>query len=1015
MTPVDRLVTSIEQALTDGGAAVGGDRLAAEYAQWCTTANRRLEQCERLLAGKAEYEALQAAETAPPLLDLCAALSFEKAVTWRTTCQSKGWARPEELNERAIGALNELYAKGINTSHPLYRDYRRAIAEHDDTKALSVLKTIVRLNPSDANAQQEIQRLLGKVRTTTVARLDAAVQQRDEGGTLKLLEEIESESWTGAVSRPVLEYAQELRRRQEAAKALARCNGLVEWLDRLKDEGAWGEALTPVQEVEQLSAAHGLTLESDVDQMFVAVRDWARECKRQDDEEKEFQSALRNLEFLVEKGGVDGALSTDRSTSVLRAEQHSLISAWREVEAFSKPVAETLQTRVQRRNGVLQTEINRLTRQRRLLTTAGVVAFVATAGIAAVLMFRWQWTKGQIADLVVLREARKVGVAEKLVSDLRGKLGKALPAARLTLALQETEEWAAGERRQLELLGSMLEKLRAQRQSEFKNVSVDDILRDLDQARNHAKELAPEFRSVGTAELLEFEAAFDSTLQKRQQQLQADFQAVLKEAEEQAAIFDRTDLTVTELRRSATALADSLARLESAVKPIHERLRVPDSLTGRVVPLRVKLVPYQQALDRLDAAEAEVRQATTLEQYYAALEKFDSEHLRQLPAVRDARRVVGAKVTASEVERLLLSPDDKGRWLALQKRPVSPLPAEVMPTELSKWLSLRDDENLQNVYFYQIPPTEGGSAICTPPARDGRIYTRGPWRRVQVDSLGLRFKATAFIVTKDSTRADFQDADFVCQCSATTPLRESELNRLGGLCPESGIIKRIDLDTWINDAGDKFRLPLLQLLDELRAVDGVSPLFKAYLHWRLLEIAAVRPEAWGVQNAPAVERDRVALRELGVADLRSGDWMVPVRVKQYETKIREFYRQSGTVSYAKQARFIEQLLADAHTAGFRFVGYVATDGSPRLSPDGTKTRRLWGLNEENLSPTLLWATQAASENIKPITKPQAFTPLFACGCEVDDLLKTAAEKVKVDWRSLGITQLLPPLFREEKK
>jgi hypothetical protein len=143
--------------------------------------------------------------------------------------------------------------------------------------------------------------------------------------------------------------------------------------------------------------------------------------------------------------------------------------------------------------------------------------------------------------------------------------------------------------------------------------------------------------------------------------------------------------------------------------------------------------------------------------------------------------------------------------------------------------------------------------------------------------------------------------------------------------------------------------------------------------------------------------------------------MVPVRTKQYEAKIREFYRQSGTGSYAKQAQFVEQLLAEAHTAGFKFVGYVATDGTPRLNPDGAKTRRLWGLSEENLSPTLLWATQAAGENVKPTTKPQPFTPLFACGREADDLLKTAAEKVKVDWKALGITQLLPPLFREERK
>src|ERR1017187_5137418 len=191
MTPVDKLIQSIKQALENAALTPNTDKLAADFAQWCATTNRRLEQCERLLEGDAEHEALQLAETPPSLLDLCAALSFDNVDQWRAMCRAKNLPQPEELNERSISRLNDLYAKGITSAHPLYRDYRHAVAERDDERALSVMRTIVRLNPGDVSARQEIQRLEGKLRDETCGRLTRAVQERNSSAMLETLEEVE--------------------------------------------------------------------------------------------------------------------------------------------------------------------------------------------------------------------------------------------------------------------------------------------------------------------------------------------------------------------------------------------------------------------------------------------------------------------------------------------------------------------------------------------------------------------------------------------------------------------------------------------------------------------------------------------------------------------------------------------------------------------------------------------------------------------------------------------------------
>ena len=203
------------------------------------------------------------------------------------------------------------------------------------------------------------------------------------------------------------------------------------------------------------------------------------------------------------------------------------------------------------------------------------------------------------------------------------------------------------------------------------------------------------------------------------------------------------------------------------------------------------------------------------------------------------------------------------------------------------------------------------------------------------------------------------------------------------------------------------------MLDELRASDKVSVLAKAYIHSRLLEIEAIRPQDWGARIAPAIESDRAALKELGSAELRSGDWMLPTRIQRFEGKLTEFYKRTRDVSYLKQARFFERLFADAHLAGMKFAGYVTADGKPSLTIDGARSKRLWGLSEDGLRLALLWPGRAG-ETVS-LAKPQPLSPLFFCGREPSELLKATSEQVQLDWQAAAIRDYLPPLFEGEIK
>ena len=610
-------------------------------------------------------------------------------------------------------------------------------------------------------------------------------------------------------------------------------------------------------------------------------------------------------------------------------------------------VPEDLQTRVKRRASVLQAEINRLVRQRRLLTTVGLVATAVCVTLAAVVLFRWRWTTGQIVDLEKLREERRVAASEKLIGELRENRPKAVKQTNLALAINKSEQWIGEERRRLEDFQKLLTKLQGHVQSGFKGAPVEVIAGDLQRARDFSKELAPEFRNTGDSHFLEFESQFNSTLMDFKSKLQHEFQESLRQADELASGLERRDITVEAIRKNATTLADVVGHLEGMAQPAVQTLRLPESLTGQIPPLKARLTPYLEAVGKLEMADTEMRRATSLEQYLAALELYDADYLRQVSSVRNARKTDAAKGVLLDIEHLLLMPHNADSWQAFVKTPVTPaLPTEVMPAELSKWLGIRDDNNLRDIYRYQIPPTETGVTTCSPPAREGVVFTRGPWQQPYVDSSGLRFSAEAFVSTSESTNADFTKNDFQSRLNVNLRTDEYHLDQLGGRTPESQLLTQLGLDRWINDAGDKFQQPILPMLDALKAADSVSVLFKAYIHWRLLEVLAIRPEAWGARTIPAIESDRAALAAIGVAELRSDDWMLPVRTQRFQAKLSEFYGRTRGVSYAKQARFFERLLLDAHTAGLRYAGYVAADGLPLLTVEGGQARNLWGLTED---------------------------------------------------------------------
>src|SRR5580658_9650040 len=100
LNQTERLVRKIADAVSQPVSDTHTAKLAQDYAEVCRAANRRLEQCAIMIEADQFLQALQLAETPPPLLDLITLLSFRQAAEWRSYCQAHQLPWPEPFYDK---------------------------------------------------------------------------------------------------------------------------------------------------------------------------------------------------------------------------------------------------------------------------------------------------------------------------------------------------------------------------------------------------------------------------------------------------------------------------------------------------------------------------------------------------------------------------------------------------------------------------------------------------------------------------------------------------------------------------------------------------------------------------------------------------------------------------------------------------------------------------------------------------------------------------------------------------
>src|SRR5271166_774739 len=106
LTQAERLVRKIAEVVGQPASDTQAAKFAQDYADLCRGANRRLEQCALMIEAGQFLQALQLAETPPPLLDLISVLNFRQSADWRNYCQTHQLPWSEPFYDKYVRLLN---------------------------------------------------------------------------------------------------------------------------------------------------------------------------------------------------------------------------------------------------------------------------------------------------------------------------------------------------------------------------------------------------------------------------------------------------------------------------------------------------------------------------------------------------------------------------------------------------------------------------------------------------------------------------------------------------------------------------------------------------------------------------------------------------------------------------------------------------------------------------------------------------------------------------------------------
>jgi hypothetical protein len=924
--------------------------LAAELVALAARARERLEQCAALVRIGNEQAALEAAEAEPSLLDLCAWISFPEADDWRRLCRENNLPVAPPPDDTQVLAVELLYGKSIDESHPLYRDYRQAMRERDEPRALAVLRTIVSANPGDANARAELARLGAKYARENAGKARGLFAAGDAAGAVALMDRMERLGVSNLAGDREWESALRLRREWLESEAESRLAVLVAQAAEEMAQGRWEACASSVGNARTLERNLGLRLERSLADRLAAAEAWAaarvESARAEAAAEAEAAALAAELAELREAAAGQPGAGTLRRLREWQARAADLPDR---VSPGDTEEAEQLRQSVH----------GRLVRRHTALTAAsilllGILVALANAGLAD--LRAEAGLRASLAEARRQAEAWDLAAAEATLGgldDAGSRDEEAETVRALILARAATERELAAEAALL-------------RAAAREGVTASNFA----ELRRRALALRRTLADAGPA------------LEARITPLAGDLPALIARCESLARSLAPEVRSLVASLETAIGTGSTLAdpgAVRQAIARIRGLLDVPETRAAVDADL------VDRALARADLAEERLRLeqrsseeskrlavAPDLPAYLAALREMAAAQ-PPTPEGKAAAAVLASETGLSGLPRTVLGPRVGAMWDALD----APAGAEAWsPGELAALAKVTDDRTLRGLRRFIVREHSARGERAT-----SAILAVGEVNREQ-----RRFQAgTETVTTAQVLRRNGEVT------SETWSLRRFSNGAVSGEELAEGLpIPELDYQRRFLRSFDPVTRrpgePLLRTLERVRAESG-SPLLRAYHLQELLAAASIRPIASGLTFSPTAQADARELRRLTQGGLSMTDFLFPEKWSDVRAELDRFLARP-TVAYAEEARFLRALLSACREGGLVFAGRVGSDG--RAVPrERLKDAILLGLDSQG-RPAALFQGDAEG-NPRRLRDALPYSPLLRLAAPPTESLRRAGQ------------------------
>lgn len=983
-----RLVQQIESTLRDPRRQFQEPKLAREYTEACRAVNLRLEQSVSLIRGGQIVAGLHLAEAAPAVLDLIAVLGFREERKWRTRCESKGNPAPEPFNDDPVRELNAEFQRDIDATHPLYRDYRQAILKGNEGRALAVLRLIERLRPNDAQAATEGARLEKKFTRSRLERLEQAVDDADERSVGQILAGLERLEFSPGDDMDLWRRAQAVRIRARLAQ-----------LDELRENDHWIDARKLLERLETIRSRFQIDLEEKEIQRLRAANEWTEQRAAETEEDRNYKKAFGELQNLLNVCEEKYLAVRRRPVAELRMDFEGLAKKWQELQRYERAVPEEFEEKFDKYFRLVRYQVRQRERMNKLAFVTGALTVLAVT-VIAVTMFRANRRGNQLAaELDRYGRERQPIAAEMFITQIVSNDTRLIALPRLTAALNKAGSFIEREDKIHRRATEKALWLLAQGEAGFVDLSPEQYIQHYEEAEQLKRATAEDFAHDVEKRLSDYRNQWDAWLFGEREARSERFARELDASEKIAGETLELEKGEEKIREGLKQIESNLPILQALANPKLEDLKVKTELEFRFQALNQKFKNFKNKVDNWEGIQKNLADPESLQNFVSTLREFISNDFAPIENVRRARELTTVAPSISDmVLHLLAYGDDRIRVAIDSRTPLPEHPGQMSTAERGAISVLGDDAIINGLTRYEVVELKLSS---TDPNRQRLIYIRGSMEK---NKFG-RLEGEAFDPARSPDAIRYEKRQF-----ATGDFELKEL----GKSPEFQLFLDTGLKTLSSGTESSYSVGMLELLDKLHGDKTTSPVFRGFLLVKLLELSEVRPTMWSLQWAPALKPLRKRLRELEAMEIRSGDWIIPDRIRKFTSPMQTYFAEAEKVQLKRQSEFLHRLASRAGGDGFKFVGYVEPEAKVPTAVTDTAQNlgELWGWSGETKRPALLFRYNVETEDYQTLKPPMPFSPLFVFPSDREKMIRSVAGSINFDLASATNRAYLPKLFLE---